>query len=258
MRLDGRERETRRIDSLIESARVGRSGALVLRGTPGLGKTDLVRLAIDRARGMTVLFACGREAEAQLPFSTLADVLQPILGLLDQIPDPQAAALSGALGLGPPVVVARFVMCAATLSLLSAAAGRQPVLVAVDDWEWIDDASRQALLFAARRLDSEPVAFLIALTEDPAQALPATGLEELVLSVPDRDAGESAGVLELTPHELELALLVGRGATNKEASAALYISPKTVEAHLHRIYLKLGLRSRTELAHQLTRLRMLD
>ena len=154
MRLYGREAETRRIDSLIESARVGRSGALVLRGPRGIGKTDLLRDAIDRARGMTILFARGLEAETQLAFSALADVLRPILGLLDEIPDPQAIALAGALGLGPAVAVDGIVMCAATLSLLSAAAGRQPVLVAVDDWQWIDDASGQALLFAARRLDS--------------------------------------------------------------------------------------------------------
>lgn len=107
--------------------------------------------------------------------------------------------------------------------------------VAVDDRQWIDDASRQALRFAARRLDSEPVALLISLADDV-------------------EAFED--VLELTPHELELALLVGRGVTNKEASVALSISPKTVEAHLHRIYLKLGLRSRTELAHRLARLRL--
>jgi len=258
MRLDGREGDTRRIDSLIESARVGRSGALVLRGAYGIGKTELLRHAIGRARGMTVLFARGLEAETQLAFSTLADVLRPILGLLDEIPDPQATALAGVLGLGPAVAVEGFVMCAATHSLLSAAASRQPVLVAVDDWQWVDDASRQALLFAARRLDSERVALLIALTEDPAQRLLATGLDDLVVSAPDRDRSVTEGVRELTPHELELALLVGRGATNKEASAALFISPKTVEAHLHRIYLKLGLRSRTELAHRLARLRMLD
>ncbi|HST16220.1 MAG TPA: LuxR family transcriptional regulator [Gaiellaceae bacterium] len=258
MRSYGRQEEARRIDSLIDSARVGRSGALVLSGARGIGKTELLGSAIDGARGMTVLFACGLEAETPLAFSALADVLRPILGLLDEIPDPQASALAGALGLGPAVAVGPFVMCAATLSLLSAAARAQPVLVAVDDWQWIDDASKQALLFAARRLDSQPIAFLIALSDDAAHRLSATELEDLVVAASDRDRGACEDVLELTPHELELAVLVGRGATNKEASAALFISPKTVEAHLHRIYVKLGLRSRTELAHRLARLRMLD
>ena len=62
---------------------------------------------------------------------------------------------------------------------------------------------------------------------------------------------DPGGLRDLTPHELQLALLVAQGATNKEASAALFISPKTVEAHLHRIYVKLELRSRTELAHHM-------
>jgi DNA-binding NarL/FixJ family response regulator len=66
------------------------------------------------------------------------------------------------------------------------------------------------------------------------------------------------GVRSLTPQELQLGLIVGRGATNKEAAAALFISPKTVEAHLHRIYVKLGIRSRTELARLLARAQMLD
>ena len=87
-------------------------------------------------------------------------------------------------------------------------------------------------------------------TERGRRELAATGR---TMSSPTEDS-----IRELTPHELQLALVVSRGATNKEATAALFISPKTVESHLHRIYLKLGLRSRTELAHRLARLRMLD
>jgi ATP/maltotriose-dependent transcriptional regulator MalT len=70
-------------------------------------------------------------------------------------------------------------------------------------------------------------------------------------------AASQDGLSELTPQELQLSLIVGRGATNKEAAAALFISPKTVEAHLHRIYVKLGIRSRTELAGLLARAHML-
>ena len=66
------------------------------------------------------------------------------------------------------------------------------------------------------------------------------------------------GVHGLTPRELQLALIVGRGATNQEASGALFVSPKTVEAHLHRIYVKLRIRSRTELARLLALEQMLD
>jgi DNA-binding NarL/FixJ family response regulator len=70
-------------------------------------------------------------------------------------------------------------------------------------------------------------------------------------------AQPQGGLSELTPQELQLSLVVGRGATNKEAAAALFISPKTVEAHLHRIYVKLGIRSRTELAGLVARAQML-
>ncbi len=81
---------------------------------------------------------------------------------------------------------------------------------------------------------------------------------ELAATGETTNAGGEGWIRSLTPQELQLALIVGRGATNKEASAALFISPKTVEAHLHRVYVKLGIRSRTELARLLARARMLD
>src|SRR5207253_5814070 len=79
----------------------------------------------------------------------------------------------------------------------------------------------------------------------------ARAAAELAATGEHVDQADPGGLGDLTPHELQLALLVAQGATNKEASAALFISPKTVEAHLHHIYVKLGLRSRTELAHHM-------
>src|SRR4051812_33061180 len=117
MRLFGRDRETRRIDSLLESARVGRSGVLILRGAPGVGKTALLRYASEQAEGMIVLQARGLEVEALLAFSGLADLFRPVLHRLEQIPPPQSAALTGALGLGAPVAGDTFVISIATLSL---------------------------------------------------------------------------------------------------------------------------------------------
>jgi DNA-binding CsgD family transcriptional regulator/tetratricopeptide (TPR) repeat protein len=81
---------------------------------------------------------------------------------------------------------------------------------------------------------------------------------ELGLSEGKAQSGNGGTLHSLTPQEVQLALIVGRGATNKEASAVLFISPKTVEAHLHHVYVKLGIRSRTELARVLARERMLD
>jgi DNA-binding CsgD family transcriptional regulator len=207
-------------------------------------------------------------------------------------------------------------VAAATLSLLAAAAEESPVLAVADDAHWLDRPSREALVFAGRRLGSEGVLLLLG-TRDrewasaaglPARelrGLPATDAAALIertgtpvdavtrklivtetggnplaileaittLTVayferggaepwarearaelvatggaPPRDAG--GGLRSLTPHELQVALAVARGATNREAAAALFLSPKTVEFHLGNIYRKLGVRSRTELVRR--------
>ena len=107
MRLYGREAEIQRIDALLESARAGRSGTLVIRGEPGIGKTELLRYAIEHADGMTILRTQALEVEAELAFSGLADILRPVLHRLEAIPQPQAAALASAFGLVPePQVIA--------------------------------------------------------------------------------------------------------------------------------------------------------
>ena len=104
----GRELETARIDRLIDDARGGLSGALVLSGEPGIGKTALLEYASGRADGMTVLKARGIESETELAFAALSDLLRPAVGLLERIPAAQAAALQAALALGPPAEGDRF------------------------------------------------------------------------------------------------------------------------------------------------------
>src|SRR5215207_5796155 len=99
----GRETEQRRVQDLLDAARAGRSGALVLVGEPGVGKTALLEVAAERAGGFQILRAGGTEAEAELPFAAVFDILRPISARLGDIPDPQSAALGGALGLGPQV-----------------------------------------------------------------------------------------------------------------------------------------------------------
>ncbi len=105
------------------------------------------------------------EAEAELPFAGLADLVRPVVELLGQIPGPQRAALSGALALGPPVPGDRFAVAAATLSLLAAAAERAPLVALIDDAHWLDRPSREALLFAARRVRREGVVLLLGMRE---------------------------------------------------------------------------------------------
>ena len=180
MRLYGREAEIQRIDALLESARAGRSGTLVIRGEPGIGKTELIRYAIEHADGMTILRTQALEVEAELAFSGLADILRPVLDRLEAIPQPQAAALASAFGLGSGARGDRFVVCVATLSVVAAAAEQNPLLIAVDDGHWLDEASSEAIFFAARRLEAECVALVFAATDsNPGQA--PTGLEECVV-----------------------------------------------------------------------------
>ena len=105
---------------------------------------------------MTILETAGVESEADLPYAALIDVLTPVLHRLDALPEAQAAALSAALALGPPGAFDRFAVGVATLGLLAAAADDGPALIVVDDLQWVDSASRDALSFASRRLAGVP------------------------------------------------------------------------------------------------------
>jgi DNA-binding CsgD family transcriptional regulator len=182
LELIGREAETARIATLLSEAQRGRSRALLVRGEAGIGKSSLLRYAIAQAGGMIVLRARGVESESELAFAALGDLFRPVLDHLVQLPEPQAAALAGALGLTPPVAGDRFTICAGTLNLLAAVAEVAPVLAIVDDAQWLDTSSAEALLFAARRLDSEGVALLLAVREGEAGAFSASGLDHLALA----------------------------------------------------------------------------
>ncbi|MGH2876932.1 MAG: ATP-binding protein, partial [Solirubrobacteraceae bacterium] len=150
--LVGRERECDTLQRLLATARSGSSATLVLVGEPGIGKTALLEHAAAGATGMQVLRARGIQSEAQIPFASLLELLRPALGAMDQIPRPQALALESALALRPAPTQERFAIGAATLSLLAAHADRGPLAVLVDDAQWLDASSAQALLFAVRRL----------------------------------------------------------------------------------------------------------
>ena len=176
--LVGRDGELRRIDRLLADARLGRSGSLVLRGDPGVGKTALLEWAVASADGFLVLHAAGTVAEADVPFAGLDAILRPVLGLLDGIPPMQARALRGALAIdeAEPNGLAAY---AGTLSLLSAAAERGPLLVAIDDAQWLDRASAQALTFAARRVAGEGIVLLFAGRPRGEGGFDASGLDEV-------------------------------------------------------------------------------
>jgi DNA-binding CsgD family transcriptional regulator len=160
--LVGRDHERQQIDKTLALARSGTSATLAFVGEPGIGKTALLGYAAEQATGMQLLRARGVESEAQIPFGSLLELIRPALVLLDKVPAPQAAALAGALALRPGTAHDRFAVGAATLSLLATYAERAPVAVLVDDAQWLDGSSAQALLFAFRRLVADPIAVFVA------------------------------------------------------------------------------------------------
>ncbi|MGP3917033.1 LuxR C-terminal-related transcriptional regulator [Nonomuraea sp. 10N515B] len=173
--LYGRVAEVAAIEALLASARAGEGRALALRGEAGIGKSALLDLAASLAahqRGhgdagpMRVLRASGIESESDLAFAALHQLLHPVTGLLDELPGPQRDALSGALGLAAAPAGDRFLVSAGVLSLLAEAAAPGGLLCLVDDVQWFDRASADALLFAARRLRTEGVAMLLAVRGD--------------------------------------------------------------------------------------------
>jgi DNA-binding CsgD family transcriptional regulator len=183
--LVGRAAERERIDALLALARAGAGGALVLRGDPGIGKSALLRYAEERADGMRVLFAHGVEAEAELAFSGLYELLRPLLDLLDEIPERQAAALRGAFGLGPPLDRS-LLIGAGTLTLLAVAAEEQPLVCLIDDAHWLDAASSDAFVFLARRLEADSIAIVFAARDGDPRVFEPPGIEQVVIPCLER------------------------------------------------------------------------
>jgi DNA-binding CsgD family transcriptional regulator len=187
--LVGRDRECATINELLKSALAGESGSLIVRGEPGIGKTGLLEYASSRAVGMELLATAGLEAEADLAFAGLYGLLRPILGRLSELPELQAEALAGALGLAPSSGSDRFLASAAVLGLLAEAAEKRPLLCLVDDAHWLDTPSADALIFAARRFRAERVAIIFAVREGEGRSFEGRGLPELVLEgLEDEDA----------------------------------------------------------------------
>jgi DNA-binding CsgD family transcriptional regulator len=176
------------LSQLLDTARAGRSGVLVMRGEPGVGKTALLEYAIESAAGLRVAQVAGVESEMELAFAVLQQLCAPMLDKLEGLPDPQRAALGVAFGLNTGAAPSRFIVGLAVLGLLSEVAVQQPLFCVIDDAQWLDRASAQALAFVARRLLAEPVAMLFA-TREPGEQF--RGLPELpVGGLRDGDAQE--------------------------------------------------------------------
>src|SRR4051794_40858536 len=177
-----------------------RTGVLVVAGEPGIGKTALLRAAAAAASGR-VLRATGIEAESELPFAGLHELLRPVLELVPALVTRQAEALRSALEGG---ATDRFAVSAAVLSLLAEAA---PVLAVVDDAQWLDDAPPDAPALAARRLDAEGVALLVGLREGAAS--PLAGFAELRLGPLDPASARALAARDGRPVDDILAAAAG-------------------------------------------------
>ena len=181
-----RRDESRQLEALIDVARGGTSGTLVLRGEPGVGKSALLDYLVGHSVGCRVVRAAGVESEMELAFAALHQLCVPFLERLERLPGPQRDALRIAFGLqgGPPPD--RFLVGLAVLSLLSDLAEKQPLVCVIDDVQWLDRASAQVLGFVARRLAAEAVVLVFAVRE-PWEANDLAGLAELPVG-PLRDA----------------------------------------------------------------------
>src|SRR6266853_5860070 len=162
-----RQPERAVLDNLLGDLRSGRGRALVVRGEAGVGKSALLEYAAGAAAGMRVARAAGAESEMELAFAGLHLLCVPLLDRLEGLPGPQRDALGVAFGLRAGGAPDRFMVGRAVLGLLSEVAAGQPLLCLVDDGQWLDQTSAQALAFVGRRLDAESVALLFG-TRDPA------------------------------------------------------------------------------------------
>ncbi|MDX6226059.1 MAG: hypothetical protein QOE64_2435, partial [Frankiales bacterium] len=176
--LRGRRDERAVLDGLLDEARAGRSGVMVLRGEAGVGKTALLEYAAGSASDFRLVRTAGVESEMELALAALHQLCAPVLDRLERLPGPQRDALETTFGLSAGAAPDRFFVGLATLSLLSDVAQERPLLCMIDDAQWLDRASAQALAFVARRLQAESVVMVFA-TREPSDEL--TGLPVLVV-----------------------------------------------------------------------------
>ena len=181
----GRRAERATIDSVLLQARTGLSGATVVRGEAGIGKSELLEYARREAGslGFQVMSAVGVESETQFAYAALHQLCSPLLDHAAALPEPQQTALGVALGQQAGAVPDRFLVGLAALNLLAEAAEEGPLLCLVDDAQWLDEASAQVLTFVARRIAAERIVLVFAV-RDPTDRdlLPFDGLPVMCLS----------------------------------------------------------------------------
>lgn len=180
--LVGRGLEQGRLAELVEQARHGSAGCLVVRGEPGVGKTALLEELVGDAGEALVLRTQGLEVEAPLAFAALHRLLRPVMRLRERLPAPQARALRVAFGEEDRPSVEPFLVAVATLSMLTAAAEERLVLCVVDDAHWLDPATADALVFCGHRIGADRVLMVFSARDGAGRPFRPEGLTEMVLA----------------------------------------------------------------------------
>jgi DNA-binding NarL/FixJ family response regulator len=180
--LVSRDEESSSIKRVLDSARNGHGGGLLLRGEAGIGKSMLLSEARERADDMRVLYATCVESESSLAYAVLHQLLRPVQHSVSRLPAPQQHALDVALGLELGGAPDRFLISLAALTLLSELASQQPILCVVDDAQWSDEPSLEVLRFILRRLEAESIAVLASVRSGEGRDLQAAGMPVLDVS----------------------------------------------------------------------------
>ena len=186
--LVGRRHERQVLAELVDRARGGRSGVLVIRGDAGIGKTALLDDVRADAGDFRAITLSGAESEMELAYAGVQQVCAPLLGRIDRLSAPQRNALRVALGLREGAAPDRFLVSLAVLTLLGEGSAERPTVCIVDDAHWVDRASLHTLAFVARRLLADPVVMIFA-ARAPGVVQELAGLPELTLGgLADHDA----------------------------------------------------------------------
>jgi DNA-binding CsgD family transcriptional regulator len=213
-----------------------RGGALVVLGEPGIGKSSLLRATAEYARdaGWQLLATTGVEAETRLPFAGLHQLLRPVPSTTDGLPAGQRCALLSAFGVedGPPPDPLMIALGA--LALIRQAATQRPVVLVVDDLQWLDEPTHNALGFIARRLGDDPVVLVGAARKGHSGPLLAADLQQLDLPALDDTSArqllsETAGGLGPIERERILHASAGNPLALVELPAAWRAAGPAVE-----------------------------
>jgi DNA-binding CsgD family transcriptional regulator len=190
--LVGRDAELKVLTGMV--SRVSdHGGAIIVLGEPGVGKSSLLQATADRSRssGLQVLQTTGVETEAQLPFAGLHQLVRPLLDSLDQLPRVQRQAIRAAFGGETAAPPERFMIALAALNLITEAAASKPVLLVVDDVQWLDQPTQEVVTFVARRIPSDPVILAGGVRTGHDVPLASSGLTELKIAGLDRSSARS-------------------------------------------------------------------